>query len=260
MIHELKTWPEYYEKIVTGEKTFEVRKLDRFFNVGDTLVLKEWSPVRWQEAGGYSGREAERKVTYVMNGGKWDIPEGICIMGLSAASSPIECYPRWVTCTETNIPSNSETIIRNKRTKRVVQHYWVLSCRSSGTWKEGKYSPSEYEWLDESAAALPLPVESPIECYPPARQPLLDLINTVLENTDRKTPDVIVDAIINNWSGLLALPLPVRSKWSDNDMKNCFQQGRKYQMGEHNEYYGGSANKTLDFPEYLQSIKNHRTT
>jgi hypothetical protein len=56
------------------------------------------------------------------------------------------------------------------------------------------------------------------------------------------------------------LPLPVESGWSDDDMKNCFQQGRKYQMGEHNEYYGGSVNKTLDFPEYLQSIKNQITT
>lgn len=83
MIHELKTWPEYFRLITSGEKTFEVRKLDRFFNVGDTLLLQEWSPVQWQDNGGYSGNEIEKKVTYVMNGGKWGIPEGICIMGLT---------------------------------------------------------------------------------------------------------------------------------------------------------------------------------
>jgi hypothetical protein len=82
MTHELKTWPEYFQKVKSGEKTFEVRKLDRFFNEGDTLILKEWSPVRWQETNGYSGDQVEMKVTYVMNGGKWDIPEGICIMGI----------------------------------------------------------------------------------------------------------------------------------------------------------------------------------
>ena len=84
MRHELKTWPEYYEKVASGKKTFEVRKLDRFFNIGDILVLKEWSPVRWKDTDGYSGKEVEKKVTYVMNGGEWDIPEGICIMGIQS--------------------------------------------------------------------------------------------------------------------------------------------------------------------------------
>lgn len=96
--HELKTWPEYYEKIETGEKTFEVRKHDRFFNVGDTLILKEWSPVRWQESGGYSGKETKKEITYVMNGGTWGIPEGICILGIASPAAP--AYPRWVKANE----------------------------------------------------------------------------------------------------------------------------------------------------------------
>ena len=41
MIHELKIWPKYYEEVSMGHKTFEIRKNDRDFKKGDTLILKE---------------------------------------------------------------------------------------------------------------------------------------------------------------------------------------------------------------------------
>jgi hypothetical protein len=37
--HELKVWPDYHYRILTGQKNFEVRKNDRDFQIGDTLVL-----------------------------------------------------------------------------------------------------------------------------------------------------------------------------------------------------------------------------
>src|SRR3954470_11426726 len=40
--HELKCWPEFYKALVSGEKTFELRKNDRGFRVGDVLWLREW--------------------------------------------------------------------------------------------------------------------------------------------------------------------------------------------------------------------------
>lgn len=46
MRHELKTWPEYYGPISTGEKPFEIRVNDRDFEVGDILVLREFKPCR----------------------------------------------------------------------------------------------------------------------------------------------------------------------------------------------------------------------
>ena len=35
MVHELKCWPEYFEAVISGAKTFEVRKNDRDFAVRD---------------------------------------------------------------------------------------------------------------------------------------------------------------------------------------------------------------------------------
>lgn len=44
MKHELKIWPQYYCRVADGSKTFEVRKNDRGFQPGDTVVLKEYDP------------------------------------------------------------------------------------------------------------------------------------------------------------------------------------------------------------------------
>lgn len=38
--HELKILPKYFSEVYSGNKTFEVRKNDRNFKVGDMLILK----------------------------------------------------------------------------------------------------------------------------------------------------------------------------------------------------------------------------
>lgn len=62
-IHELKTLPGYYNDIIDGRKTFEVRFNDRCFAVGDILHLRAW------ENGVYQGddRECLVKVDYLCN-------------------------------------------------------------------------------------------------------------------------------------------------------------------------------------------------
>lgn len=43
MRHELKILPEYFEAILSGDKSFEVRStVDRTFNPSDELRLREW--------------------------------------------------------------------------------------------------------------------------------------------------------------------------------------------------------------------------
>ena len=65
---EKKIWPEYFQQVLDGNKTFELRLDDFEINEGDTLLLKEWDPNTKE----YTGREIEKKVGYV---GKWKIDD-----------------------------------------------------------------------------------------------------------------------------------------------------------------------------------------
>lgn len=47
MIHELKIYPEYFKAVISGEKTFEIRKNDRPFHKGDLLALNEFDGQNW---------------------------------------------------------------------------------------------------------------------------------------------------------------------------------------------------------------------
>lgn len=44
MVHAVKAYPEYYESLAIGDKTFEVRKNDRPYAVGDILAVNEFIP------------------------------------------------------------------------------------------------------------------------------------------------------------------------------------------------------------------------
>jgi hypothetical protein len=59
---EKKVWPEYFKRIKSGDKTFELRLADWECNVGDILILKEWDPKTKK----LTGQEIEKKVTYVI--------------------------------------------------------------------------------------------------------------------------------------------------------------------------------------------------
>ena len=56
-----KVWPEYFQKILDGKKTYELRLADWECNEGDVLVLQEWDPATKE----YTGRVIEKEVTYV---------------------------------------------------------------------------------------------------------------------------------------------------------------------------------------------------
>ena len=79
MRHELKTLPKYYSAVVDGSKTFEVRKDDRNYQVGDALFLKEY------DNGKYTGKEFGVWVTYVLGRNedeKQYVPDGYVILGI----------------------------------------------------------------------------------------------------------------------------------------------------------------------------------
>lgn len=58
---EKKVWPEFFQAILDGRKTFELRLADFEVSEGDQLVLKEWNP----ETKEYTGRELRKTVSYI---------------------------------------------------------------------------------------------------------------------------------------------------------------------------------------------------
>lgn len=115
-IHDLKTWTEPFNAILSGAKTHEIRRADRPFAVGDRLLLREWRPrttpftcnlcgavashlpefVPLSHANcdgwftskpiGYTGREILVEVTHLSDAGSWGLPEGLCVMSIRLLS------------------------------------------------------------------------------------------------------------------------------------------------------------------------------
>lgn len=83
--HELKTIQPFYDDIASGHKTFELRRDDRDFQVGDLLWLREWSGVRFK-------RSMHRRIIYIMRADDQVLPasvtglmDGHCLLGLGPA-------------------------------------------------------------------------------------------------------------------------------------------------------------------------------
>ena len=82
--HSLKTLPPYWERVQTGEKTFEIRKNDRDFQVGDILELEYYDPNK-QIVVGYNFNcppIIAAVVKYVFCGGQYGLETGYCIMSI----------------------------------------------------------------------------------------------------------------------------------------------------------------------------------
>ena len=81
MIHDLQTWPEYWDAVRSGAKTFEVRKDDRLFMVGDELRL-----VRHDGKRAIIDTDGEyiisARITYVLAGGQFSIEPGFVVLGI----------------------------------------------------------------------------------------------------------------------------------------------------------------------------------
>jgi hypothetical protein len=77
-VHELKTWEEYFFFVLTGNKSFEVRKNDRDFKVGDVLHLCEYDSDNHR----YTGKTIFKKVDYILYGPAFGIEDGYCVMSI----------------------------------------------------------------------------------------------------------------------------------------------------------------------------------
>jgi hypothetical protein len=60
--HSVKCWPQFFDPILSGEKTHDLRRADdRDFRVDDLLRLQEFDP----KTNRYSGRELTVRITYI---------------------------------------------------------------------------------------------------------------------------------------------------------------------------------------------------
>lgn len=61
MIHALKTATAYFEASAAGVKSFEVRKNDRSYNIGDYVAQNEWDGEQ------YTGRCTLHRIIYILS-------------------------------------------------------------------------------------------------------------------------------------------------------------------------------------------------
>lgn len=76
--HQLKCWSEYFKPISNNTKTFDLRKNDRGFKVGDDIAFEEYNPATSE----YVGPVAIRRIVYMLEHFDGLMP-GYCILGLA---------------------------------------------------------------------------------------------------------------------------------------------------------------------------------
>lgn len=78
--HAIKIKEVYFKAVLSGKKTFEIRKNDRNYQVGDIIhfvpVDDECGMIIPHDPNAY-------KITYVFHGGEYGLEEGYCVFGIT---------------------------------------------------------------------------------------------------------------------------------------------------------------------------------
>lgn len=74
--HDLRIWPEYFERVLAGRKGYELRENDRRFREGDALILREWDP----DTEEYTGRIVTAVVEVVIGEDFPGVEEGFVLL------------------------------------------------------------------------------------------------------------------------------------------------------------------------------------
>lgn len=130
MIHELKIQPRYYHDLVFGNKNFEIRKNDRDYEVGDKLILAEFSENK------FTGRVTKAKITYIHYGtGEFGLEKGYCVLGLSKEANWIHSketpyfMEHW-TCSNCNHDIIENPEFKNRITGEPLNFVYCPYCGS----------------------------------------------------------------------------------------------------------------------------------
>lgn len=80
--HILKTLPQYWDAVERGDKTFEVRRDDRGFQRGDTVVLRRLPEDGTNYARGHSFPTIRRTIGWILTGGQFGVEPGYVVLAL----------------------------------------------------------------------------------------------------------------------------------------------------------------------------------
>ncbi len=83
--HNKKLIQPYFDAVLNGSKTFEIRKNDCNYQVGDLLILREFD----EEASSYSGAYVLVKIIYKIDNFV-GIEHGYCVLGIKVLERGVE--------------------------------------------------------------------------------------------------------------------------------------------------------------------------
>lgn len=87
MVHEIKIGTGFADAVESGEKTFEIRRNDRGYQRGDTVVFQVIDSEREPVEHPLNGREF--LITYLLHG--WGLRDGFCVFGIQPVDLPRCC-------------------------------------------------------------------------------------------------------------------------------------------------------------------------
>lgn len=82
-VHDVKLGATFFDDVKTGRKTFELRKNDRGYKEGDTIVLHEY------KNGATTGRTITKKIVYMLEDFT-GLEDGYCILGLGEVEETLQ--------------------------------------------------------------------------------------------------------------------------------------------------------------------------
>lgn len=208
--HRLKVWTEFIPALDDGSKTFEARKDDRAFCVGDILDLRGWDRRAGIEI--ETGWKQSRTVTYKLSGPAWGVETGHCILGLSPLTAEIQ-------------PAASVAVLVStvKALERYGSHDSDCDCRSYDT---NPCSCGLINALDEAGAAISdatPKATGPGEAGEELRECCADLADALELPTGQDLPEEVLVAVRG-----LRLQVEALTKERDAQLHEVMIRGHSY--------------------------------
>jgi len=86
IVHRVKIEPRYIERLLSGQKTFEIRKNDRDYQVGDRLSMYPYYPSGTFIHHDTERRNVEADIVYMSTAYQ---QEGYCVLGIELVQKDV---------------------------------------------------------------------------------------------------------------------------------------------------------------------------